>query len=80
MKVNTSMIDLFTAANTLRHIERAAFAGQPWATEVLLQKARRELDDKLVDVQQSLMHGGMTNDERPEVGYAPTAETAVGKA
>jgi hypothetical protein len=72
--------DLINAANQLRHVERAAFAGQPWATEVLLQKARKELDSMLVAAQQSIVNGDLTHDARTEVGHAPTAETAVGKA
>lgn len=78
--MTTHLINVFNAANQLRHIERAAFAGQPWATEVLLNKARKELDSMLVAAQQSIVNGDLTHDARTEVGHAPTAEAAVGKA
>ena len=72
--------DLYNAANLMRHVERAAFAGQPWATQVVLHTARTDLDAVLVATQQWIVHGGTKHDAESEVGYTPSPETTVGKA
>ena len=71
--------DLYIAANLMRHIERAEFAGEPWATQVVSDKARTDLDAVLVATQQWLVHGGTKHDAESEVGHAPAPETTLGQ-